>query len=83
MNKLYLVIIDIYDSEENSIRTICTSREVAEQQIIQFKKNAKDSGFADNEFLYNYHIDEIDIDYSKDILWDCYVNNSFNIPNNV
>lgn len=80
MNKLYLVIIDIYESEENSIVNICTSREVAEQQIEQFEENAIKNGFAND---FDYHIDEIDIDYSKDILWDCYENNAFNIPDNV
>ena len=27
MNKLYLVIVDLYNTEENSIVNICTSRE--------------------------------------------------------
>lgn len=77
MNKLYLVVIDLYDSEENSIVNICTTKEVAEEQIEIFKENSIKNGYSSKDF--DYHIDEIEIDYSKDILWDCYVNTSFDI----
>ena len=66
--KLYLVIIDIYHDEENSIVNICTTREKAEEVMDLYINNSDDSEF-------NYHIDEITIDYSKDVLWDCYDNN--------
>ena len=79
MNKLYLVVIDLYDSEENSIVNICTNKEIAEKQINNFKENSSKNGYSSNDF--DYHIDEIEIDYSKDILWDCYVNSAFNINN--
>lgn len=67
--KLYLVVIDLYDSEENSIVNICTSKEVARNLMNQYIEN---SGRR-----FDYHIDEITIDYSKDILWDCYNNSNF------
>ena len=68
--KLYLVIIDIYNDEENSIVDICTTREKAEELMKLYISNSDDSEF-------NYHIDEITIDYGKDVLWDCYDNNLF------
>ena len=69
--KLYLVIIDIYHNiEENSIVDICTTREKAEELMKLYAGNSDDSKF-------NYHIDEITIDYGKDVLWDCYDNNLF------
>ena len=74
MNKIYLLIIDIYDTEENSIVNICSTREKAEELMNQYINNAKESGY-----FNNYHIDEVDLDSSKEILWDCYDNSSFNI----
>ena len=65
--KIYLVIIDIYKDEENSIVNICTSREKAEELMERYKEQAGSA--------FNYHIDEVVIDFSKDILWDCYDNN--------
>ena len=67
--KLYLVIVDLYEIEENSIVNICTSREAAENLMEQYLINS--------ENRLSYHIDEITIDYSKDVLWDCYKNSSF------
>lgn len=75
MNKLYLVIVDLYNTEENSIVNICTSREQAEKQIETFRKNFIEHPYYNGDF--NYHIDEIEIDYNKDILWDCYKNSIF------
>lgn len=74
MNKIYLLIIDIYDTEENSIVNICSTREKAEELMNQYINNAKESGY-----IHDYHIDEVDLDSSKEILWDCYNNSSFNI----
>lgn len=74
--KLYLVIIDLYEDEENAIVDICTSREVAEKLIDKYLEDF--NNFIDCDAPFNYHIDEITIDYSKDILWNCYNNSSFN-----
>lgn len=71
--KLYLVIVDLYENEENSIVNICTSKEIAENLMEKYRENS--------QYELDYHIDEITIDYSKDILWDCYENSSFNITN--
>lgn len=70
MDKLYLVIIDQYENEENSIVNICTSREVAVKLMTEYLNRTHDVNF-------NYHIDEVPLDFSKDILWDCYNNSSF------
>ena len=67
MNKIYLVIIDLYLSEENSIVNICSSRERAEELMNEYINNCKNSDFS-------YHIDEVDLDPSKEVLWDCYDN---------
>ena len=69
MDKIYLVIIDLYDTEENSIVNICTTREKAEELMSEYGEG---SGFS-------YHIDEVDLDFSKDVIWDCYVNSIFKI----
>lgn len=71
--KLYLVIVDLYENEENSIVNICTSKEIAENLMEKYRENS--------QCELDYHIDEITIDYSKNILWDCYENSSFNITN--
>lgn len=73
-NKLYLVIVDLYENEENSIINICTSYEKAEELMNEYVENGKD---LPEEIRLSYHIDEIEVDYSKDILWDCYNNSSF------
>lgn len=75
MNKIYLVIIDLYESEENSIVNICSNRETAEKLMNQYIKNCKASGYESN---YHYHIDEVELNDSEDILWDCYRNSYFN-----
>ena len=69
MNKIYLVVIDIYDEEENSIVDICTTRKKAEKLISQYQENGREY-----EDVVNYHIDEVELDDSKDVLWDCYEN---------
>lgn len=71
MNKIYLVIIDLYDSEENSIVDICSTREKAEELMEKYINNCKQHEIASS---YSYHIDEVELDSSKDILWDCYQN---------
>ena len=72
MDKIYLVVIDIYDEEENSIVDICSSREAAEDLISQYLENAKGHGDS-----HSYHIDEVKLDSSKKILWDCYENPTY------
>lgn len=74
MKKIYLVIIDLYENEENSIINICTSYEKAEELMNEYIDNGKD---LPEENQFSYHIDEIEVDYSKDILWDCYDNSDF------
>ena len=69
MNKIYLVIIDLYGNEENSIVDICSTREKAEELMEEYMSNCKQ-----NYASYSYHIDEVELDSSKDILWDCYQN---------
>ena len=73
MNKIYLVIIDLYNSEENSIVNICSSRETAESLMNQYIENGKTSNYKS----YSYHIDEVDLTTSEDILWDCYRNSDY------
>ena len=70
---IYLVIIDLYNTEENSIVNICTTKEKAEELMNQYIKNNNESGYND----VSYHIDEVELDFSKDILWDCYNNSEF------
>lgn len=72
MDKIYLVVIDIYDEEENSIVDICTTREKAEELISQYQENGREY-----EDVVNYHIDEVELDDSKDVLWDCYENSYY------
>ena len=72
MDKIYLVVIDIYDEEENSIVDICTTHDKAEELISQYQENGKEY-----EDTVNYHIDEVELDDSKDILWDCYENSYY------
>ena len=69
MNKIYLVIIDLYDSEENSIVNICSTREKAEELMNKYENNTSNS-----QIPHDYHIDEVTLDSSDDILWDCYEN---------
>ena len=69
MDKIYLVVIDIYDEEENSIVDICTTHKKAEELISQYQENGRE-----HEETVNYHIDEVELDDSKDVLWDCYEN---------
>ena len=73
MNKIYLVIIDLYDSEENSIVDICSTREKAEELMEKYINNCKQNG-SEGYSPYSYHIDEVELDSSKDVLWDCYQN---------
>jgi hypothetical protein len=73
MNKIYLVIIDLYDNEENSIVDICNTREKAEELMEEYMNNCKQ-----HYTSYSYHIDEVELDSSKDILWDCYQNRDIN-----
>ena len=67
--KLYLVIIEIYHDEENSIVNICSNYDVA----LELKKEYEERA----ENMYSYRIDEIDTSSGKDILWDCYSNSNF------
>ena len=64
MDKIYLVIIDFYENEENSIVNICSTLEKAEELKKQYEKNS--------DGIYKYHIDVIDLDSNQEILWDCY-----------
>lgn len=70
MNEIYLVIIDQYGEEENSIVNICTTLEKAESLKKEYEDRTIDSN-------YSYHIDVVELDSSKDILWDCYDNSIF------
>lgn len=70
MDKIYLVIIDIYHDEENSIVNICKTKEQAKSLMDEYSLN----GFDVN---YSYHIDEVDLNQDSDILWDCYYNSNF------
>lgn len=71
MDKIYLVIIDLYHDEENSIVNICKTREKAEELMNQYIGNG------DDEDSYSYHIDEVDLNSDDEILWDCYDNSIF------
>ena len=75
MDKIYLVVIDLYESEENSIVNICTTREKAEELVEKYVTAGEQYNLND----FSYHIDEVELDPSKDILWDCYINSEFNI----
>lgn len=72
MDKIYLVIIDLYNNEENSIVDICTTKEIAEKLMNEYSRRA-----SYNNSEYSYHIDEVELDSSKDVLWDCYTNSIF------
>lgn len=71
MNRIYLVVVDLYESEENAIVNICSNRETAEKLIKEYQNNCDD--------VLDYHIDEVELDPNKDILWDCYDNNEYRI----
>lgn len=78
MNKIYLVIIDYFENEENSIVDICTTRELAEELMNKYIQNSSERDLD----AYDYHIDEVELDASKGVLWDCYENSTFNIREN-
>ena len=67
---IYLVVIDLYESEENSIVNICSNREIAEKLMEQYIENGNSRGYD----TISYHIEEVELDPNKDILWDCYNN---------
>ena len=75
MEKIYLVVIELYNDEENSIVDICTTREKAEELMNEYVAEGKKNFPDDDEF--SYRIDEVELDESKDILWDCYRNSRF------
>lgn len=70
MNEIYLVIIDQYQDEENSIVNICTTESKAEELVHTYTDRTKDSN-------YSYHIDVVSLDPKKEVLWDCYDNSIF------
>lgn len=72
MDKIYLVIIDLYRYEENSIVNICKTREKAEELMNQYIENWKNV-----EGDISYHIDEVNLNSENEILWDCYNNSIF------
>ena len=67
---IYLVVIDLYESEENSIVNICSNREIAEKLMEQYIENSNKREYD----TVGYHIEEVELDPNKDILWDCYNN---------
>lgn len=67
---IYLVVIDLYESEENSIVNICSNRETAEKLMEQYIENCYNRGYD----TVSYHIEEVELDPNKNILWDCYNN---------
>ena len=67
---IYLVVIDLYESEENSIVNICSNRETAEKLMEQYIENCYNRGYD----TVSYHIEEVELDSNKNILWDCYNN---------
>jgi len=71
MDKIYLVIIDLYRYEENSIVNICKTREKAEELMNQYTERWKNNGDV------SYHIDEVNLNSEDEILWDCYNNSIF------
>lgn len=75
MDRLYLVILEMYHEEENSITDICTSRETAERLLNQYTNCTKDSN-------YSYRIDEINLNPNEEVLWDCYKNTIFRDEDN-
>lgn len=78
MDRIYLVIIDLYRDEENSIVNICKTREKAEELMNQYIENGENED-NDEDFSYHYHIDEVDLNSENDILWDCYDNSIFQL----
>lgn len=72
MNKIYLVIIAMFNEEENSIVNICSTKEKAIELKEQYTKNCKCSGY-DSE----YYIQEVILDPNEEILWDCYKNSKY------
>ena len=73
MNKIYLVIIAMFNEEENSIINICTSKEKAESLKTQYEHNCKCNHSTDCE----YYVQEVFLDSDKEILWDCYNNSKY------
>ena len=74
MDKIYLVIVNYYNicddiKEENSVVNICSTKEKAEELKNQYIRNCR--CLSDRA---EYHIDEVILDSSNDILWDCYNN---------
>lgn len=74
MEKIYLVIIDFFENEENSIVNICSNFETAERLMKEYKNNCEK--YPDNTYMY--HIDEVLLT-GEDILWDCYINNQIEV----
>ncbi len=72
MDKIYLVIIDLYHDEENSIVNICKTREKAEELMNQYIE-----GWKNDDKSVSYHIDEVNLNSEDEILWDCYNNSIF------
>lgn len=69
MDKIYLVVIDLFEEEENAIIDICSSYEKAVELYYKYREDSKDT--------FSYHIDEVELDPNKEVLWDCYKNNDY------
>lgn len=66
-NKIFLVTIKKYGPEENCIINICSNIEKAEELKSQYTKNS-----VENNLDFQYEVIELDINFDKEILWDCY-----------
>lgn len=70
MEEVYLVVVEKYQDEENSVVCVCSSLKKAESLINQFENNNSDSDLS-------WRVDTVKLNQDNEVLWDCYRDQSF------
>lgn len=74
MEEVYLVVVEKYQDEENSVVCVCSSLKKAESLINQFKNNNLSNDLS-------WRVDTVKLNQDNEVLWDCYRDQSFSYEN--